>query len=219
MSVFIEVWHRTHPLTEEAHRRFVDYYAEWVVGANPELLDVVGGWRTCDGETNTDLALYRYASLSEIERTMAAFGADPAYLEATDTLFRDLSIEEHRAISFSLPYCPDERLEQAIARSGPRGYLRCARRLPATRRNETHDALERLARAREEACGERLFLATEYMIGDVMQLTEWWQLEDPAAGFARVPSGLDPALVAAADALAPESSVQRLEPLAFSRLG
>ena len=39
MSVYIDVWHRTHPLTPEAHARFLDYYARHVVAPPSDFFE------------------------------------------------------------------------------------------------------------------------------------------------------------------------------------
>ncbi len=220
MSVFIEVWHRVFPLTPEAYERFASYYGEWVVNANRDSLDVVGGWRYMLGDSNTDLALYRYPSMSAIEQTMATFGADDEYIQATDALFQDIEIEERRSISTSLPFSGDERIERAW-KGEPRSlrrYVRVARSLPAVARPRAYDALERLVDAREKAGSERLVVATENMIGNVMQCTEIWVLPEGVDELERKPPNVDLDLLREVDELVPEVSRDSLEPLPYSRL-
>ena len=220
MSVFIEVWHRVFPLTPEAYERFASYYGEWVVNANRDSLDVVGGWRYMFGDSNTDLALYRYPSMSAIEQTMATFGADDEYIQATDALFQDIEIEELRSISTSLPFSGDERIERAW-KGEPRSlrrYVRVARSLPAVARPRAYDALERLVDAREKAGSERLVVATENMIGNVMQCTEIWVLPEGVDELERKPPNVDLNLLREVDELVPEVSRDSLEPLPYSRL-
>ena len=220
MSVFIEVWHRVFPLTPEAYERFASYYGEWVVNANRDSLDVVGGWRYVLGDSNTDLALYRYPSMSAIEQTMATFGADDEYIQATDALFQDIEIEELRSISTSLPFSGDERIERA-RKGEPRSlrrYVRVARSLPAVARPRAYDALERLVDAREKAGSERLVVATENMIGNVMQCTEIWVLPEGVDELERKPPNVDLDLLREVDELVPEVSRDSLEPLPYSRL-
>ncbi len=220
MSVFIEVWHRVFPLTPAAYERFASYYDEWVVNANRDSLDVVGGWRYVLGDSNTDLALYRYPSMSAIEQTMATFGADDEYIQATDALFQDIEIEELRSISTSLPFSGDERIERAW-KGEPRSlrrYVRVARSLPAVARPRAYDALERLVDAREKAGSERLVVATENMIGNVMQCTEIWVLPEGVDELERKPPNVDLDLLREVDELVPEVSRDSLEPLSYSRL-
>ena len=49
MSVYIDVWHRTHPLTPEDHHRFLDYYGEFVVAPPSDFFEVVAGFRYGEG--------------------------------------------------------------------------------------------------------------------------------------------------------------------------
>jgi hypothetical protein len=220
MSVFIEVWHRVFPLTAEAYDRFAAYYGEWVVNANLDSLDVVGGWRYALGDSNTDMALYRYPSMSAIEEAMAAFGGDDSYVQATEALFSDIEIEEVRSISAALPFSGDDRIEQAL-RGKPRTqrrYVRLARSLPSVGRPSAYDALDRLVEAREKAGLERLVVATENVIGNVMQGTEIWVLPEGVDELERTPPHVDPELLREVEARAPEVSRDRLEPLPYSRL-
>ena len=220
MSVFIEVWHRVFPLTPEAYERFATYYGDWVVNANRDTLDVVGGWRYTNGDSNTDVALYRYPSISAIEQTLAAFGADDGYIQATEVLFEDIELEEVRSISASLPFSSDERIEWAL-KGEPRTlrrYVRVARSLPAVDRPRAYDALERLVEAREKAGSERLVVATETVIGNVMQCNEIWVLPEGVEALERNPPNVEADVLRAVDELVPEVTRDSLEPLPYSRL-
>ena len=114
MSVYIDVWHRTHPLTPEDHHRFLDYYGEFVVAPPSDFFEVVAGFRYLEGPSNEDFALYRYESMASIEESMLSFGAEPAFVAATEALFSEVDIEETRGIAMHLPYAPEERLDAAL---------------------------------------------------------------------------------------------------------
>lgn len=220
MSVFIEVWHRVFPLTPEAYESFASYYGDWVVNANLDALDVVGGWRTMSGDSNTDVALYRYPSISAIEQAMATFGADDDYLRATEALFEEIELEEVRSISASLPFSDGARIERAW-RGEPRSlrrYVRIARSLPAVGRANAYDLLGRLVEAREKAGPERLVVATDNVIGNVMQCTELWVLPEGVEELDREPSDVDVGLLREVAAIVPEVSRDNLSPLPYSRL-
>ena len=90
MSVYIDVWHRTHPLTPDAHARFLDYYARFVVAPPSDFFEVVAGFRYLDGPTNEDFALYRYASMADIEASMRSYSVEGEALEATLSTFAEL---------------------------------------------------------------------------------------------------------------------------------
>ena len=82
MSVYIDVWHRTHPTTPENHARFLDYYRQFVVEPPSDHFEVVAGFPYLDGPTNEDFALYLYASMAAIEASMISFGTDARFSAA-----------------------------------------------------------------------------------------------------------------------------------------
>ena len=76
MSVYIDVWHRIHPLTPAAHQKFLDYYGSVVVAPPSDYFEVVGGFKYIDGDSNTDFALYRFESMAKIEESRMSFGGE-----------------------------------------------------------------------------------------------------------------------------------------------
>jgi hypothetical protein len=234
VSVFIDVWHRTHPLTPEAHERFLDYYGTYVVAPPSEYFEVVAGFRYTDGASNEDFALYRYASMARIEASMLSFGADPEFIAATESLFVDLELEETRAIALHMPHSPEERIDALIAEApdesssaGGRSAARPARRYVRSVRtcggSERVRAFEVLAQRCEriEAAGTaRLVAGFHYLVGPVMDLVEIWQLPEgeiewPMGGTA---SGAGADLEAELARVAPERERRGLRPTAFSKL-
>jgi len=219
VGVFNEVWHRIRPLTPEAYQRFVDYYTDWVVEPNRELLDVLGGFRFVEGDQNTDVTLYRYSSISAIETTSARFGQDPGYQRATEQLFRDVSIEETRTLAFPLSCSTAERLERTLDEepASTRRYARIHRALPPAERPAARELIARCADEREQAGVARLVAAWEPLFGDVTRSTELWVLAEGARSL-EVREGIAPETLRDLDRLAPVSSDQTLEPLRYSRL-
>lgn len=224
MSVYIDVWHRTHPLTPEAHQRFLDYYGEWVVAPPSEYFEVVGGFRYRDGDSGTDFALYRYDSMARIEASMMSFGMEPAYLAATAETFSQIEIEETRAVAIHAAYCPESRLDETLAESssGPedssRCYLRIVRRLPTLTRPQAYERLGELAEQIEKATAAKLVAAFEYLVGPVTDGVELWVLPPGQTWLAPTPAGVDPALSSEVSRVAPEQERRGLEPTAFSKL-
>ncbi len=147
IGVFNEVWHRVWPLVPEAYQRFVDYYADQVVAPNQGLLDVLGGFRYLEGDTNSDVTLYRYESIPAIANVSASFGQDPAYIEATEALLRDIRIEETRTLALPLPCSTEERLEQTLADEPAqrRRYVVRRRILPGAERMRATELIGRCA--------------------------------------------------------------------------
>lgn len=220
MTVYIDVWHRTHPLTPAAHERFLDYYGEFVVSPPSDDFEVVGGFKYVDGDSNTDFALYRYASMAMIERAMMNFGADEDYLAATAAVFSEIEIEETRAIAVHSPYATEARLDAVLAESpaSKRRYVRVVRKLPAMNRPQAYDALDRLSQQIEAAGAERLVTSFSYLVGPVMDCVELWVLPEGQLELPRAPIGVDPGLLDELARLAPESERRGLEPTRFSRL-
>lgn len=228
MSVFIDVWHRTHPLDPEAHARFLDYYGEFVVAPPSEYFEVVGGFRYLDGPTNEDFALYRYASMGRIEASMRAFGADPDFVGATERLFREIEIEETRGVAIHLPYSSDDRLDALIAEGANRsegpagrgapGFLRSVRRCGGTARAAAFEALAGLSEAIEKTGAARLVAGFEYLVGPVMDLVEIWALEPGRAAQDLRPEAVDPERARVLASIAPERERRSLAPTAFSKL-
>jgi len=227
MSVYIDVWHRVHPLDPAAHDRFLDYYATYVVAPPSDFFEVVAGFRYTDGGTNEDFALYRYASMAAIEESMRSFGADPAFVQATETLFADIEIEETRAIALHLP---SERAELAetsmdalIAESPApdepaRRFLRSVRICSASDRPRVFEALAERQAQIESAGRARLVAGFHYVVGPVMDLVEIWLLPDPTVEWAESQLGVAPALAAELAALAPERERRGIAPTGFSKL-
>lgn len=188
MSVFIDVWHRTHPLTPEAHSRFLDYYGRHVVAPPSDYFEVVGGFRYTDGSSNEDFALYRYDSMAKIEESMMSFGADAEFISATEALFADIEIEETRAIAIHAPYSSDERIDELISqasrtpRSSPSArshrFQRIVRTCGGTHRVRAFEALGSLKDGIEKAGSARLVCAFHYLVGPVMDLVELWMLQE-----------------------------------------
>jgi hypothetical protein len=227
MSVYIDVWHRTHPLTPEAHERFLDYYGSSVVGPPSDYFEVVGGFRYTDGSSNEDFALYRYESMAKIEESMMSFGADAEFIAATEALFADIEIEETRSIAIHTPYSPEERIDSIIAETPgatserPRRYLRIVRTCGGTTRVRAFEALGLLKDQIEKAGTARLVTAFHYLVGPVMDLVEIWVLPEGVVEWPRgmgAEDGGSPALKAELAGIAPERERRGLEPTAFSKL-
>ena len=219
MSVYIDVWHRTHPLTPAAHARFLDYYARHVVAPPSQYFEVVAGFRYLDGPTNEDFALYRYASMADIEASMRSYAVDGETLEATLETFAALEIEETRGIALHLPHVPQARLDEAIADSGAGEDHRFVRHVRTCGGNERPAALLLLERQRdqaEKASGARLVVGFEYIVGPVMDLVEIWRMPSDDEGFAvdAVEADLRQELAS----IAPERERRRIAPAAFSLL-
>ena len=219
MSVYIDVWHRTHPPTPENHARFLDYYREFVVEPPSSFFEVVAGFRYVDGPTNEDFALYRYASMAAIEESMMSFGADAAFLAATETLFSEIEIEETRAIALHTPYAPEARLDEAIAEASSSGlhcFVRLVRTCAGTSREPAFAALTELRDVVEKASGARLVVGFHYIVGPVMDLVEIWRV--PASFEGWPDECVDAELGASVARLAPAVERRRIEPTDFSKL-
>ncbi|MCR9096172.1 MAG: NIPSNAP family protein [bacterium] len=219
MSVYIDVWHRTHPLTPEAHARFLDYYARYVVAPPSDYFEVVAGFRYLDGPTNEDFALYRYPSMAEIEASMRSYAVDGEALQATLETFSALEIEETRGIALHLPHAPESRLDDAIAAPGGEGahrFVRHVRRCGGNERPAAFALLERQRDEAEKAGGGTLVVGFEYIVGPVMDLVEIWRV--PADRGVCPIDDVDPALVAELARLAPERERRAIEPTRFSKL-
>jgi len=220
MSVYIDVWHRTHPLTPEAHARFLDYYGTTVVAPPSDYFEVVGGFRYVDGPSNEDFALYRYASMAKIEESMMSFGADADFVSATEALFANIEIEETRGIAIHAPYSPEQRLDEIImeAPAAPRRYVRIVRTSGGADRERAFEMLGLLKEQVEKAGTARLVTSFHYLVGPVMDLVEIWLLPDGAVEWPREDDGGDSALKADLARIAPERERRGLEPTAFSKL-
>ncbi|MBJ20473.1 MAG: hypothetical protein GY910_22915 [bacterium] len=228
MSVYIDVWHRTHPLTPAAHARFLDYYATNVVSPPSAFFEVVGGFRYTDGTSNEDFALYRYESMAKIEESMMSFGADPDFLSATETIFADIDIEETRGIAIHAPYSPEERLDEIISERAPRGaaaastrlrrYVRIVRTSGGMHRPRAFEALGILRDQVEKAGSARLVTSFHYLVGPVMDLVELWVLPEGAVEWPQGEDGGDSGLKAELAEIAPERERRGLVPTAFSKL-
>ncbi len=222
MSVYIDVWHRTHPLTPEAHARFLDYYGRSVVGPSSAYFDVVGGFRYTDGPSNEDFALYRYESMAKIEESMMSFGGDRDFVSATEALFAEIEIEETRGIAIHAPYSSDERIDQIISENpdaeNPRRYVRIVRTSGGTGRVRAFEALALLTDQIEKAGTARLVTSFFYLVGPVMDLVELWLLPEGAIEWPRGDDGGDAELTAELARIAPERERRGLEPTPFSKL-
>ncbi len=227
MSVYIDVWHRTHPLNPEAHARFLDYYGTSVVGPPSKYFEVVGGFRYTDGPSNEDFALYRYASMKMIEESMMSFGADADFVSATEALFAEISIEETRGIAIHAPYSSEERVNAIIAEAPllsskkSRRYLRIARTCGGVDRARAFEALGLLKDQIEKAGTARLVTSFHYLVGPVMELVELWVLPEGVVEWPRdtdSADGGDPQLKRDLARIAPERERRGLEPTAFSKL-
>ena len=232
MSVYIDVWHRVHPRTPAAHARFLDYYATHVVAPPSDFFEVVAGFRYTDGGTNEDFALYRYASMAAIEESMRSFGADPAFVRATDALFAEIEIEETRAIALHLPsdhlpseqrQSPEARLDALIAESPApdepaRRFSRSVRVCSASDRPRVFEALARRQAQIEAAGRARRVAGFHYVVGPVMDLVEIWLLPEPLVDPARSEPCVESDLEAEIAALAPERERRGIAPTGFSKL-
>lgn len=227
MSVYIDVWHRVHPLTPAAQARFLDYYASHVVAPPSDFFEVVAGFRYTDGASNEDFALYRYASMAAIEESMRSFGADAAFVRATEALFADIEIEETRAIALHWPdeseHPPEARMDALIAESPvtpapPRRFVRSVRVCSATDRPRALEALTARQQQIERAGVARLVAGLHYLVGPVMDLVEIWVLQAGRVEWPAGDLGVDPALEAEIATLAPERERRGIAPTAFSKL-
>jgi len=220
MSVYIDVWHRTHPLTLAAHQKFLDYYGSVVVAPPSDYFEVVGGFKYIDGDSNTDFALYRFESMAKIEESMMSFGGGAEYLAATEAVFSEIEIEETRGIAIYTPYATEERMDAIIAErpSRTRRYVRIVRTVPGTIRPEAFGALGRLTEQIEKTSDARLVTSFSYLIGPVMDCVELWVLPEGQLELPRAPAGVDPLLLAELSRIAPETERRGLEPTDFSKL-
>ncbi len=220
MSVYIDVWHRTHPLTPAAHQRFLDYYGSVVVAPTSDYFEVVGGFKYIDGDSNTDFALYRFESMGKIEESMMSFGGDTEYMAATEAVFSEIEIEETRGSAIYAPYASEERMDAILAErpSTTRRYVRIVRRLPGTIRPQAFEALGRLTLQIEKANAARLVTSFSYLIGPVMDCVELWVLPEGQLELPRALDGVDPALLRSLSRIAPETERRGLEPTDFSKL-
>lgn len=224
MTAYIDVWHRTHPITPENHRRFLDYYGEFVVAPPSDYFEVVAGFRYSDGPSNEDFALYRYASMAKIEESMLSFGADERFIRATDALFSEIDIEETRGVAMHTPYAPEERLDQALAESPPaespstHRFLRITRTCSGSARPAAFTALARFRDALEKSGRLRLVVGFHYIVGPVMDLVEIWRLEGDALDWTERTNALDPELQTEIAHLAPERERRGIVPTDFSSL-
>ena len=219
IGVFNEVWHRIWPLLPASYQRFVDYYADQVVAPNQGLLDVLGGFRYLEGDTNSDVTLYRYESIAAIENVSASFGQDPGYVEATESLLSDLDIEETRTLAFPLPCSTEERLDQTLAEAPatPRTYLLQRRLHAGPERGTALELIDHCVAQVEKTGAARLVAAYAPLFGDVTKSTELWVLPDGTRDV-DLREGVDASLLQSLDRLAPACERRRLEPLRYSRL-
>jgi hypothetical protein len=220
MSVYIDVWHRTHPLTPDAHQRFLDYYGTSVVAPPSDFFEVVGGFRYTDGPSNEDFALYRYASMAKIEESMMSFGADADFIAATEALFADIDIEETRGIAIHAPYSNEGRIDELIAEApdSSRRYVRSVRTSGGSDRASAFPMLGRLKDQIEDAGAARLVASFHYLVGPVMDIVELWVLSAGLAEWTRHDEEGDPDLRARLAEIAPERERRGIEPTAFSKL-
>ncbi len=220
MSVYIDVWHRTHPLTPAAHQRFLDYYGSVVVAPPSDYFEVVGGFKYMDGDSNTDFALYRFESMGKIEESMMSFGGDAEYVAATEAAFSEIELEETRGIAIYAPYASEERMDAILAErpSTTRRYVRIVRKLPSTTRPQAFEALSRLTEQIETNSDARLVTSFSYLIGPVMDCAELWVLPEGQLELPRAPTGVDPTLLRSLSSTAPETERRGLEPTDFSKL-
>lgn len=227
MSVYIDVWHRVHPLTPATHARFLDYYATHVVAPPSDFFEVVAGFRYTDGGTNEDFALYRYESMAAIEESMQSFGADPGFVRATETLFADIEIEETRAIALHLPSERPESSEtsmDALIAESPapdepaRRFVRSVRICSASERPRVFEALAERQVQIESAGRARLVAGFHYVVGPVMDLVEIWLLPERIAEWSESELGVAPDLAAELAVLAPERERRGIAPTGFSKL-
>lgn len=219
MSVYIDVWHRTHPLTPEAHARFLDYYARYVVAPPSDFFEVVAGFRYLDGPTNEDFALYRYASMADIEASMRSYSVEGEALDATLETFAALEIEETRGIALHLPHSPETRVDDAQVASGDGATHRFVRHVRTCGSNERPAAFALLERQRDavEAAGQgALVVGFEYVVGPVMDIVEIWRLPASTDGFPI--DFVDATLTAELARVAPERERRRIAPTAFSKI-
>jgi hypothetical protein len=220
VSVYIDVWHRTHPLTPEAHARFLDYYGTTVVAPPSDFFEVVGGFRYTDGPSNEDFALYRYASMAKIEESMMSFGADADFVAATEALFRDVEIEETRGIAIHASYSPEERLDEIISESPgkSRRYIRSVRTCRSASQPGDFRALGQLRDQIEKGGRARLVTAFQYLVGPVMDIVEIWILAEGENDFSNILMEVDRALQSKLSGSVPERERRGIEPTAFSKL-
>ena len=228
MSVYIDVWHRTHPFTQQAHTQFLDYYGEFVVAPPSNFFEVVAGFRYLDGPLGEDFALYRYASMAAIEESMMSFGADARFIEATAATFSELDIEETRAIALHTPYAPESRLDAALAAAtGTKGegqsesaacFVRIVRTCSGTARAKAFETLSQYRDAVEAEGTAELILAFHYIVGPVMDLVEIWKLPPVRAGALDVGPGVSQELRLEVARWAPARERRALAPTAFSAL-
>jgi hypothetical protein len=224
MSVYIDVWHRTHPLTPDAHQRFLDYYGKSVVALPSSFYEVVGGFRYTDGPSNEDFALYRYESMAKIEESMMSFGADADFIAATEALFAEIDIEETRGIAIHAPYSTDSRIDEIISErpESRRRYVRIVRTSSGSDRVRAFEMLARLKDQIEESGSARLVAAFHYLVGPVMDIVELWVLPEGSGEgtveWTRQGDAGDSDLRARLAEIAPERERRGVEPTAFSRL-
>jgi hypothetical protein len=203
----------------ENYQRFVDYYADLVVAPNQGLLDVLGGFRYLEGDTNSDVTLYRYESISAIEYVSANFGQDPAYTAATESLLTDLTIEETRTLAFPLPCSSADRLEQTLAEEPqtPRDYVLQRRLHTGAQHARATELIGHSVDAVEKSGAARLVAAYMPFFGGVTKSTELWVLPEGVHEF-DFREAVENQTLQELDRLAPACERRRVAPLRYSRL-
>jgi hypothetical protein len=219
VGVFNEVWHRVWPLVPDAYQRFVDFYADLVVAPNQDLLDVLGGFRYLEGDTNSDVTLYRYESIPAIADVSSNFGQDPEYIAATESLLTDLTIEETRTLALPLPCSTADRLEQTLAEEPlvPRDYLLQRRLHTGAQHTRAVELIGHSVDAVEKIGAARLVAAYLPLFGSVTKSTELWVLPAGVHDL-DLREGVEATTLEELDRLAPACERRRLAPLRYSRL-
>ncbi len=218
MPVFMEAVHTVKPLTNRTFTRWVELYGELIVPAfERHGFGLLGAWQRFGGPMGQDVLLFRYDSLTEMEKARASLMRDRVLLERFPKAVQEagIRVEESSKLATPVPYATEQRLRAVLARpAAPRRYLQAVLQLTLGGQPKAYSLIEQLA-ARMEQAGVQLATAYETDVGTRGQLTDLWAL--PAfPDFAYRPGEQNDDLIGALREVAPEESFYLLSPLPYS---
>jgi hypothetical protein len=220
VTVIVEAVHTVRPITNTAFDKWVEWYGNEVIPAMTRSgFDVLGAFKRSSGPMGEDLLVMRFENMTDYERAGVSLRQDAAFLKSLQAVGA-WTVTESAKLAAVVPYATERRLEAALADKPekPRQYMQAVLQLKMGGQLQAYEAIGKLADMIDASGRMKLVTAYETTVGRRGELTDLWVVEGGVPDLGYRPGDPLAELMAGLREVAPEESMNYLNPLPYSRL-
>jgi hypothetical protein len=221
MTVLVEAVHAVKPLTNTAFANWVEWYGNEVIPAMERSgFEILGAFKRSTGPMGEDQLLLRFESMADYERAGVSLRKDAAFLKSVQKIGGQWNVVETAKVAAFVPYATEQRLERALAErpEKPRQYMQAVLLLNQGGQPTAYECVGKLADMLDGGSAMRLVTAYETTMGRRGELTDLWVCPGGVPDFGFRPGDPLAELIGKLRTVAPEESINLLNPLPYSRL-